>query len=209
MDRGEFGMNQKKYGFSFIIAVLFCVAPSKSVNVWASDKTTTLTPSSASSTKVATGETLSVKDGSIAFYAIGKPSMLKIHGESAKMSGTVVRANGNLSGTLEIPLDSFETGMSVRNNHLKEKVFETSKFKTATLTISSLPIPAGQKGEIKNLPFTGKLSLHGVEKDISGTATVDAYGKMSDYQIPPPEFMGMSMQDDVKVSATGEAKPNS
>jgi polyisoprenoid-binding protein YceI len=156
--------------------------------------------------------------GSIDFYAIGKPSMLKIHGESTKLTGTITRKGNVFSGQFEIPLDSFETGMSVRNKHLKEKVFETSKYDKAKLTITELKIPDEKTGEIKELPFTGKLSLHGVEKDITGTAALnvtdklitfstEAEIKMSDYQIPLPEFMGMTMQDQVKILTKGEAKP--
>jgi polyisoprenoid-binding protein YceI len=163
------------------------------------------------------GQDFSVANGTLEFFAIGKPSMLKIHGESTAMTGTLTRDVDTVTGAFEIPLNSFETGMSVRNNHLKEKVFETSKFDKSKLTITKLTLPAGKTGELKDLPFTGKLNLHGVDKDVSGTATVMVGDKtlgfsaqfevkLSDFQIPPPEFMGMTMQDVVKVSAKGDGK---
>jgi polyisoprenoid-binding protein YceI len=163
------------------------------------------------------GQDFTVGGGSLEFFAIGKPSMLKIHGESAQMTGVLNRDGDQVTGDLEIPLASFETGMKVRNDHLKEKVFETSKFEKAKLTIVTLTLPTGKTGELKDLPFTGKLALHGVEKDVSGTATFTVSDKtlgfeaqldvkMSDFQMPPPEFMGMTIQDQVKVNAKGEAK---
>jgi polyisoprenoid-binding protein YceI len=161
-------------------------------------------------------QNLSVKDATTEFFAIGKPSMLKIHGESKQTSGTVSHAGNTLSGKLEIPLDSFETGMAVRNEHLKNKVFEVSKYQKAILTISKLVLPEGKTGEIKNLPFEGTLNLHGVEKPVTGTANITADKevafeasfsvKLTDFNIPPPEFMGMTIQNEVKVKADGKAK---
>ena len=204
-------MKLKNY-FGLILLVTAQAAPGatqiKTTNVKTTDEKTA--PKSAASA-------LTVKDGTLNFFAIGKPSMLKIHGESSALTGTATQNNHSLTADLEVPLDSFETGMKLRNKHLKEKVFETSKFDKAKLSITKLELPMAKTGEIKDLPFSGKLNLHGVEKDISGTATVNVGDKtttfsaetnikMTDFSIQPPEFMGMTIQDQVKVTAKGEAK---
>ena len=171
----------------------------------------------AKATPAKKGQDFAVNAGALEFFAIGKPSMLKIHGESAQMTGNLNRDGNSVTGVLEIPLESFETGMKVRNDHLKNKVFETSKFDKAKLTIVTLTLPEGKSGELKDLPFTGKLMLHGVEKDVNGVASLNAQEKtmgfnaelnvkMSDFQMPQPEFMGMTVQDQVKISAKGEGK---
>ncbi|MBC7396732.1 MAG: YceI family protein [Bdellovibrionales bacterium] len=160
--------------------------------------------------------TSEVQKGTVEFFVLGKPSMLKIHGESSALSGNLSRIGDELTGELVMPLNSFATGMTTRDKHLKDKVFETSKFENAVLSITSLKVPAGN-GEFKNLEFSGKLKLHGVEKEIKGTSQVTVGPqttgftahldiKLTDFQITPPEFLGMSIQDDVKIDAKGEAK---
>ena len=178
----------------------------------AESKTVTVTPTPAEKT----GSALPIKSGSVEFFALGRPSMLKIHGESQALGGSLTRSGNELTGELKIPLNSFTTGMTTRDNHLKEKVFETSKFDTAILTITSLTLPSAS-GVFKDLPFSGKLNLHGVVKDVKGTSQLTVSDattlfaahievKLTDYQITPPEFMGMSIQDDVKIDAKGETK---
>jgi polyisoprenoid-binding protein YceI len=203
-----------------ILAILICASSAASA---ATKKTSAITETKKTVTTTVTsvpvkkGQDYAVAAGNLEFFAIGKPSMLKIHGASTSMSGTLTKDENSLTGALEIPLTSFETGMKVRNEHLKEKVFETSKFDKAKLTITALTLPTGKSGELKDLPFTGKLNLHGVDHDVSGTATVTMADKvvsfdaqfevkMSDYQIQAPEFMGMSMQDQIKITAKGDAK---
>lgn len=163
------------------------------------------------------GTTLKVSDGAIEFFATGKPSMLKIHGESKVATGQLIRSGNAVTGDLQVPLDSFTTGMGVRDSHLKEKIFETKKFDKATLKIVKLQLPDVKPGDYKAVDFTAKLNFHGVEKDLAGKADLtladssikfDATVEMNltDYQVTPPEFMGMSVQDKVKFEAKGEAK---
>jgi polyisoprenoid-binding protein YceI len=164
-----------------------------------------------------TGNGLKVTEGALEFFAIGKPSMLKIHGESKAMTGELNRSGADVTGNFQIPLDSFTTGMGVRDTHLKEKIFEIKKFDKATLKITKLQIPGGKAGDYKGLDFTGTLNFHGVDKDIAGKADVTvtdtsikfdttAEVNLSDFKIDQPEFMGMTVQDKVKIEAKGEAK---
>ncbi|MEK7691205.1 MAG: hypothetical protein AAB425_09310, partial [Bdellovibrionota bacterium] len=53
------------------------------------------------------------------FRAVGRPGILKIHGEGAKPSGTLNDSEGKWSGTLRIQVDQFGTGIGMRDEHLK------------------------------------------------------------------------------------------
>ena len=68
----------------------------------------------------------------------------------------------------------------------------------------------------ENVPFTGKLALHGVEKPVSGTAKIEKTGdkvtvaanfglKVSEYGIVIPVFAGITMADDVQVTVADSA----
>lgn len=153
------------------------------------------------------------KDGLIDFYSIGKPSMLKVHGTSTALTGTIERSGESIQGRFTLPMQDLKTGgMKLRDQHLHEKVFETSKYPTSELTLEPLTLKPDQ-----DLPFRGKLRFHGAEKDVAGTVRLkpadDRIGyraefkiKQSDFGIRPPEYMGMSMQDEVSVEVQGEAE---
>jgi polyisoprenoid-binding protein YceI len=158
-----------------------------------------------------------VSGGSLDFWALVQPSSLKVHGTTSDMTGSMNQNKNVLSGFLEVPLKNFETGMAVRNSHLKEKVFETDKYDKAKLSITELKIPDGKTGEIKDLPFTGTLSLHGVDKPITGTVILTVGDKTisfeatteiqySDFNIPVQKFTMMTVQQPVKIVAKGDAK---
>ncbi len=161
------------------------------------------------------GPSLPLKNGKVEFFAIGKPSMLKIHGTSEKMTGSFEKNGSNLQGKLQVPNDSFETGMGVRDKHLKEKIFESEKNPTSELVLDSLTIPEGKDAKMEQLPFKATFHFHGVEKKVDGMADLKRLDKtlsfvakftvnLTDYQITPPEFMGMTIQNEVRIEAKGD-----
>ena len=155
----------------------------------------------------------------VEFFAIGKPSFLKIHGESAeasqnlKIQDDIKTKEKKISGTVILKLDTFSTKMSLRDKHLKEKTFETQKYPEAILTIDPIIAPANQKTKSD---FTGKLNFHGVEKPVKGTVELDTSNAstlnysaqfsilLSDYSIPAPTFSGMTIDQKIDVTSTGK-----
>lgn len=97
---------------------------------------------------------------------------------------------------ISIDLNSFRTGIDLRDRHLKEKYFETKKYPNAVLT----------HAEGKNGKFTGELDLHGVKKAVEGVYQIKGgmflgrfKTKISDYNIAPAKYMGVGVEDDVEV----------
>jgi len=102
---------------------------------------------------------------------------------------------------------------------MKEKYLQTEKYQQAKLVITRMALPKGstvQQLHADNLPFSGTLLLHGVQRKITGTANVDTQGsqvsiaanfelKVSDYGITIPSFAGITMTDDVKISVSDSA----
>lgn len=76
------------------------------------------------------------------------------------IEGTPKVEGGKVSG--EFTVDTTKLDGGVRNEHMHEKYLETKKFPKATLKLDPMPEAGG--------PFTGKLTLHGVEKPIKGIA---------------------------------------
>lgn len=153
--------------------------------------------------------------GIVEFDAIGRPGALKIHGKGAAPRGNIVIVGSSVSGAITFDLESLDTGIKMRNEHMKKKYLEIEKFPHAKLTISKVELPKDFKPEkcsqIESLPFEGILSLHGVEKSIKGISKIKCEGGLvkinsnfdlviEDYGIATPGFAGITMARDVKVA---------
>jgi polyisoprenoid-binding protein YceI len=166
--------------------------------------------------------------GSVKFVAVGHPRAVQIEGKSSGFSGTLAIASegksNKASGDLTFDLDSLTTGISMRDHHMKEKYLETGKFKSAKLSFKDLLVPAellsSEKGKdkasVKDMAFKGTLNLHGVDKEITGKADVAQDGtkitvnatftiKLSDFKIDIPTYLGITVADEVNITATSDA----
>lgn len=85
---------------------------------------------------------------------------------------------GKVSG--EFTVDATKLDGGVRNEHMHQKYLETAKFPKATLKLDPMPEAGG--------PFTGKLNLHGIEKEIRGTADKSSIGYGFKFEINRKEF---------------------
>ena len=152
-------------------------------------------------------------DSSATFEAVGRPSLLKISGKGAKLSGDMKIADGSATGKFDLDLTGFDTGIDTRNEHMKEKYLETQKYPKATLTLEKVALPAGFKpGQAADAKFTGQLTVKDVSKPVEGTvkiasaaempATADFKFKLSDYPVGVPKYMGITVADDVSVHVT-------
>jgi polyisoprenoid-binding protein YceI len=160
---------------------------------------------------------IDTKNSTVKFLAIGSPSAIKIKGEKAKVDGTVKIENNKLQANLKVDLNSFETGMDMRDEHMKENYLQTEKAenKFAELIIQNLNIPAEywkNEKELK-LDFAGDLTLHNVKRPITGTISFPPFKKnsilntfselkvkLSEYKIDIPSFAGITVAEDVTIN---------
>lgn len=143
------------------------------------------------------------------FLAVGKPSMLKIHGKATGATANLKLDKGNISGTSEFALDQLDTGIDLRNQHMKEKYLQTKEFPKAELTILTAAVDPGFETTLTNgeKPFQGKLKLHGKEQNVTGTFSasngiVNAKFslKVTDFGIDIPSYLGVTVTESVDVS---------
>jgi polyisoprenoid-binding protein YceI len=145
------------------------------------------------------------------FLAIGRPAMLRIKGTGGPIEGLLKLQENKLSGELKIPTSSLETGISLRDSHLKETYLPVKDFPQAILILD--PVIVGPDFSVamnqSEAPFSGKLSLRGKEAAVSGTFKV-ASGKLeakfnlkiSDFGIPIPTYLGVTVADKVENTVT-------
>jgi hypothetical protein len=125
-----------------------------------------------------------------------------------------------LEGTLRVPLDTFDTGIGLRNTHMREHYLETGKgpdFARAALTQIVLDEPrvATSGGQTA---FGATLLLHGVTQDIRGTARISRTGdgarveatfpvSLSAHGVPEPRYLGIGVRDGIEVRVTATFSP--
>ena len=156
--------------------------------------------------------------GSVEFHATGHPSAIKIVGKGKSSKGDFSVKDKVVTGSAHFDLGSLDTGIETRNKHMKEKYLEIGKFPEAVLTLTEMKLPKDfdKESGFTQLPFTGNLSLHGVEHSVSGAADISRHGdditvsatfglKIADYAIALPTFMGITMADDVQVTVQSKA----
>jgi polyisoprenoid-binding protein YceI len=162
-------------------------------------------------------------EGSVTFVAIGRPSLLKVKGKGAAPKGTLKLEGGKLSGECTFDMNTLDTGISMRTEHMKKKYLEVEKYPQAKLTQLELAVPAGIEGDsfgADKVPFKAHLTFHGVDKPVEGTAKLTrSAGKLEvDSQFPvnfiehgieKPSFAGITINDvvDVDVDVTAPFAP--
>lgn len=158
-------------------------------------------------------------EGVVEFLAIGNPTAVQIKGTTEEkkdaLTGSFDVKNLAVTGQAKLDLDALDTGISLRNKHMKEKYLETEKFRYATLQLKTLKLPQAfvdGNFESKDESFAGELTLHGVTRPLSGLVDIRREGskldmlfsftlKVKEFQIASPTFMSITMADEVKVKA--------
>jgi polyisoprenoid-binding protein YceI len=125
---------------------------------------------------------------------------------------------GTVDGELEVDLRLLETGIGLRDFHMRDAYLEVHKgegFSSATLDRIRLEgiDPATPVGSAK---FRGVLALHGQEREVMGTADIRRVGqslrvqasfpvKVSDFAIASPTYLGVGVRNEVGVSVSFQA----
>lgn len=168
--------------------------------------------------------TLEAAKGKIEFLAIGRPSAIKIKGQGKGPTGDlkfVKAAEGyTLDGVAQVDLSSFDTGISMRDRHMKEKYLEVEKFGEAKLSFKSAKIPAEIVNGQGTIEVPAELELHGKKNPVQVKVTAIKKGdalspacqfkiKLSDYGIEIPQFSGITVANEVEITASLELSEKS
>lgn len=140
-----------------------------------------------------------IKDCKVGFNTTSSPDLVNIEGTGGHCSGSLKVSGSSFSGVISSQLGDYDTGISLRNKHMREKYLEVGKYPEAILTIKN------QKdgGEIE-----GSLKIKKDEKPVKVKYEVkDGVGKASfkleikDYpSIGVPSYLGVTAANTVDVS---------
>jgi hypothetical protein len=154
----------------------------------------------------ANAQDFSIKDCKVEFKTVGAPVKVEINGTSgAPCTGKFSLDGGAVKSSLfEMPLDKLDTGIELRNKHLRENYLKVSEFPKAAFKLTS----ADKAGEIATgggeASFKGKMKLHGKVSDVEGTYKVSGDNvnikmplDLRDYGVEAPSFMGVTVVDKI------------
>jgi polyisoprenoid-binding protein YceI len=125
-----------------------------------------------------------------------------------------------LTGDVVMDLTNIDTGIALRNQHLRENYLEVGKgagFDKAVLTNIRLAVADGDGFE-GDTGFTAVLSLHGVAKEVAGKMEVRREGTarrvraefpvtLTDFGITPPVYLGVGVGNKLLVKVEAMANP--
>ena len=136
---------------------------------------------------------------------------------TTSLSGTLGLAGekpARLAGEVKVTLSTIDTGIALRNQHLKEKYLEVAKgpaYETAVVSDIRFKDADGEAFQ-GTAPFTAALTLHGVANRVEGTAEIRPLGAnrrvkavfplvLSDFGITAPVYLGVGVGNRLMVTA--------
>jgi polyisoprenoid-binding protein YceI len=121
-----------------------------------------------------------------------------------------------LAGSLTVDLRTLQTGIKLRDTHMRDNYLEVQKpgFEHATLT--NIRLEGNTSEPVGKVAFTGVLAVHGLQRNVAGTADIRRVGdslrvqasfpvKVSEFEIASPSYLGVGVRDEVNVAVTFSA----
>ena len=120
-------------------------------------------------------------------------------------------ADDGTSVTFAVPASALETGISMRDNHLRDHL-EATKYPTITFSIVKADVKLPAPGASLEGTVGSSVTLHGVKKTESVPYSISAANggyrvhvdklvlHLSDYGIERPSFAGVTVKNDVAVA---------
>jgi len=137
-----------------------------------------------------------------------------------KIDGTTKTVDVKDDGTnltVTVSMKDLETGIGLRDRHMREKYIQVDKFPDATLVVPDASLKAPADGKSASGEGKGKFTVHGVTRDctfkydiscaggtckVKGTAPVN----FNEHGIKVPSYMGITVKPDIEIRAEFQLK---
>jgi polyisoprenoid-binding protein YceI len=121
------------------------------------------------------GWTLDGDTSSLSFVSTKAGTIAEVH-RFGELSGTI---DDDGKATLRIALGSIDTAIEIRDERMRELLFETAQFPEATVTLSvpASAMSASPDGSQSGLTLEAELNLHGATTPVSADVVVARLGE--------------------------------
>jgi polyisoprenoid-binding protein YceI len=149
----------------------------------------------------------------ISFYS--DAPLEDITADNAKVTTIFNAATGDI--VFSVPMKEFRFAKALMREHFNEKYVESEKYPKATFQGKIVDFKPGDSG-VQNVKAQGKLTIHGVTKDIDVPGTIEVQGnrlamkskfmvKVADYNITIPQLVFNNIAEEVEVTVDFLYKP--
>lgn len=116
-----------------------------------------------------------------------------------------------LTGEIAVDLKTLDTGISLRNTHMRDHYLEIGKGDGFDRAVLSDIVVKGDAATVTGATtFTATLLVHGTRKPVSGQVRIARAGtdvrvdasfpvNLSDFGIPEPRYLGVGVKEQVQV----------
>ncbi len=165
--------------------------------------------------QVGYSQTFQTETGYVNF--LSKAPLNEFNGESDQLHGLIDVEKNLLDFYLD--LNTLETGIGLRDKHMRDNYLETEKYPFAEFTGKMSPVPDLNTGVRNTVTAKGKFKIHGVEREIEvrGTLMKNQKGELelkaefdvllSDYKIPVPKLVFYELAEKQEVTIEATLKP--
>jgi polyisoprenoid-binding protein YceI len=162
----------------------------------------------------ARAESITVKNCKVKFETTGQPVLVKIEGKSeVECTGKVTVEGDQIKDSeFSMSVEHLDTGIALRNKHLRENYLHTEKFPTAKLSIKAIDgLSTQRKGPSAAMnDFQAELELHGQKAPVEigkyqikdNKVTTQFCIDLPSYGVDKPSFMGVKIVDKVHITVT-------
>jgi len=138
-----------------------------------------------------------------------------IKAENPKSTAIFNADNGEIA--FSVPMKEFKFRKSLMQQHFNEKYVESEKYPKSTFQGNIIGFKIDATG-VQQVKAQGKLTIHGVTRDIDVPGTVEVQGKklqmkskfmvkVADYQIEIPSLVFQNIAEEVEVTLDFTFKP--
>jgi polyisoprenoid-binding protein YceI len=156
---------------------------------------------------------------------VSKAPMETFDGETRDVSGSVAldpeAIGDSITVAVTVDLRTLDTGIELRDKHMRENHLHTDEFPTATFRGGRLSQPSASsltEGKTVTATLHGELELHGKKQPLVAPVELTLQKgalhvvsrfkvKLQDFGIPRPQFLVMKLDEVQSVTADLEARP--
>ncbi|MDN3204565.1 YceI family protein [Algoriphagus sediminis] len=165
-------------------------------------------------TSLASAQKFMTEEGKAVF--LSEAPLSSFEGESDYLAGLIDLEQNLLDFYLD--LNTLETGIGLRDRHMRENYLETEEFPFAEFTGKLDDVPSLEMNQQMPVKAIGKFKIHGVEREIEVNGFLTWVSEdeinleasfevlLSDYEIPLPKLVFYELAENQKVTLTANLK---
>lgn len=135
------------------------------------------------------------------------PAGFKIEGKTTELE----LSDDGKNVIVTVPLAKLDTGIDLRNEHMRDKYLEVQKYPNAVLELSRASVKLPEDGGKSEGTGTGKMTIHGKTKDVKFKYRIERAGgtyktmakvplNLKDYGIEIPNYLGVTVHPDIETA---------